>query len=930
MIELHNVSKSFGQYKVLKNINLTLPRYGLVIINGPSGCGKTTLLNIISTLLDFEGEVVFDGSNFSRLKESEKELIRNHKIGFVYQDYKLFEFDTVKRNILLSLDIASGDKPKKKLKRVDDLLKLVGLSNKSNELVMNLSGGEKQRVAIARALANSPNLILADEPTGNLDEFNTDRIMELLVKISSNSLVVMVSHDLALSKKYADQIIKMKDGEIVENIYQNKKREHNYLPVLTLNNKTKSRLLPFNFLYKHTLNSIKHRKWRTMFITLVTSIGLIGVGLASTLKSIISDSLYRSYSSILDDDRLILSNTDDVYTPDIVRSLDYEKVNEIYLENIEDIDYVGVYYANDFKSMFTTNYVYLDRQGTVKPINGLDISLINEFDLLNQSSDIIPQKVTELENDEFILSAPFSFVNEICYQLQIERTLDSFRKYLTNNELNFVFDVSNVNWSYSMNTTLTLKGFILSNNIRLYHSNHLWNEYILENKFLLPTTDYLNVNSSHPWDLKKGYFFQFKQNRDAFIKEHRFDFKSHNYDFEILDNKYYPNLYKNIETSECPRVLAISRSKKDFLPSFIGPFCKESSKYVKSITYGSSFGYAIYDKSLMIGFSKSSFLSSEEQNIEDVIDLLSYIKYEDSQNISLPNGTLEGHFSKSNISGFVFEPYYQLISGTRPTRYEDIVISTALAEKLSISNPINKILYFTFPVSEVLLPSGYLVRDFKTVSLKIVGISNSSKLALHHDESWSILFFQCMLGVSTLELNVENLAIQIDRNHENEVVKQLNRAFPQYEVFTPLKDVRKSVDEICNYIEIILLIVSITSVLIASLILLICNHLHFLEAKKDIGLVRCLGSKKSESMKFIFFHSFIMTSISFLLSLIELFFISFFLSKVLADSLNIGAVFIFNPMSVIYMLLVDILVSLISCLLISDKISKLQPLECLS
>ena len=929
MIECKNVSKQFDDRYVLKDVSITFPRYGLVIINGPSGCGKTTLLNILSTLLPFSGDISFDGKSYQQLSEDEKEMIRSRKIGFLFQDFKLFEHETVSANIALAIDISCGDKRNKKQKRISDLLRLVNLTRKANQLVSNLSGGEKQRVGLARALANSPLILLADEPTGNLDEYNTEVVMELLEKISSSSLVIMVSHDLQLSEKYADQIIKMKDGKIENIIYQNKKKHHEYLPVLNLNHKTKTRLLPFHFLFKHTMNAIKRRRWRTMFITFVTSFGLIGVGLASTLSNIISNNLYRSYSSILDDDRLILSNKENDSTKDIIMGSDYDEVQELIEDYSNDIDYIGVYYLNDFNQMFDYNVAYIEKGSQIKPIEGLSIGDINEFGLVNNKLSIVPNRIDNLANDEFVLSAPFSVVNEICFQLQIERTVNSFAKYIEHNDLYFTFLVSNSSWQYEGSFSLKLKGFILANQVLIYHTNFIWNEYILENKLTLPTTTYLNTNSSHPWDLKKAYYLHFKQNRDTFIKEHRFDFKYRDYDFEILTNEYYPKLLSNIEPFECDRLLVLKRTKKDNLPSFIGPFCKESSKYIKSVTYGCSRAYAIYDKSLMVGFARNSYLSSNEISIYDVIDLLSYVRYEDSQNINLPRDTVEGHFSKSNISGFCFEPGYKLLFGRKPVNYQEIVVSSSLIEKLNITEPNNKTLYFTFPIKEVLLPNGYISRVYKTAPLKIVGVSDSGKLAIHHDESWSILFFQCILGVSTFDLNIENFALQIDTNHELEVIASLNRAFPQCEVYSPLKDVKNSVDEICGYIELILLIVSISSVLIASLILFICNYLHFLEVKKDIGLVRCLGIKKSESKKFIYFHSFIMTSFSLLLSIFELLIVSVVLSKTLANSLHISSMFIFNPMSLIYMFLVNALISLISSILISKKISKIPPLECL-
>ena len=900
-----------------------------MIINGPSGCGKTTFLNVLSTLLGFSGDVIFDGKSYQCLKEEDKEIIRSQKIGFLFQNCNLFEFESVKDNISLALDIACGDKRSKKDKRIKDLLRIINLSSKEHKLVSTLSGGEKQRVALARAVANSPSILLADEPTGNLDEHNTKVVMELLQKISSSSLVIMVSHDTTLSEKYADQIVKMKDGEIIDVIYQNKNKHHDYLPVLNLGYKTRSCLLPFSFLFRHTLNSIKRRKWRTMFITLVTSIGLIGVGLASTLSNIISTNLYRSYSSILDDDRLILSSKEVDSSKDVVTGVEYDEIEELIEGYEEDIDYVGVYYANDFKTMFTYNVAYVEKGSAIKPINGLSIGDINEFGLINSRLEIYPNKIETLENDEFVLSAPFSVFNEICFQLHIERSVNSLSKYLEHNELYFTFLVSNSDWKYDGDFSIKLKGFALSNQILIYHTNPLWNEYILENKLTLSTTYYLNVNSEHPWDLKKAYYLNFKQNRDKFILDHRFAFKYHSLDFEIHTSEYYPKLFYNFEPYECPRVLVVNRTKKDILPSFIGPFCKDSNRYIKSVTYGCSNAYAIYDKSLMVGFAKNTYLSSDLINNEDIIDLLSYIRYEDAQNISLPSGTIEGHFSKSNLSGFSFEPQYLLLYGREPINYQEIVVSSKLLEKLNISEPNNKTIYLTFPVSEKLLPNGYISREFKTASLKIVGVSNSGKTAIHHDESWSILFFQCILGVSTFDLNVENFALQIDTNHEQEIIASLNRSFPQCNVYSPLKDVKNSVDEICGYIELILLIVSISSVIIASLILFICNYLHFLEVKKDIGIVRCLGSRKSQSKKFIYFHSFVMTSFSLLLSIFELFAISFVLSKVLAESLHIESIFVFNPMSIIYMVIVDISISLISSILISRKISKITPLECL-
>ncbi len=928
MIRFETVSKEYNGRKVLNNFSKRLPRYGLIIINGPSGCGKTTLLNVLSSLIDFEGDIVFDGRHYSKMSEQEKETLRNKKIGFVFQDYKLFEFETVKENILLSINMCSIDKDAKKQKRVEDLLRLVGLLHKINEPVSNLSGGEKQRIAIARAIANSPALLLADEPTGNLDEKNSEIVMELLKKVSSFSLVVMVSHDETLTKKYADRIIKMKDGKAIDDYYQNQNPHKEYLPIVDLKYDDKKKSLPFKFLFKHTTNSIKRRKWRTMFISLSTSLGLIGIGLASTLRDIISTNMYRSYSSIIDSDKIVVSSKATSYTKDVISSATYSEVMEVS-KNKKGINRVGVYYWNVGYLFPTENFLSLDVDVT-RPIGPFNSDYINEFDLLeNAVGEQYPKRVDSLQENEIVLSMPMLVINELCYQLGITRTVKSLSNYIENNELQLLFCLANEGWGYSIQIPLKLKSFILSNKTMIYHSNPIWNEYIFESECRLPSTEKINTNSEYPWALIKSYYLNFTTGRDEFLMQNRFSIENEDIDYEILDKKYCPILYEDTETYFCSRVMMLHRSNKDDIPSFVGDFCKKTATGVYEITYGSNAGYSIYEQSLMMGFSKTTYLSSNEEYILDIDDSMSYIKYEDSLNVVVPEEIVEGHFSKSSLNGFVFEPHYSLITGRKPANLQEILISSSLANRLNLTNPINSFIYLSFPIVENLLSNGYVTREFKVAPLKIVGVTDSGKLSISHDESWSILFFQVMLGMSTFELRINNLAIRIDEGKESMIIQKINRAFPHLSVTAPLKEIKESVDKICGYIETIMLAVSITSVIIAALILFICNYLHYMEIKKDIGLVRCLGVKEKESRKFVYFHSGMMTGLSFVFSSIELFIVSIVLSKTMSSLLMVDSVFVFNPLSFVYMIGVALAISFISSFMISRKISKINAIECL-
>ena len=186
-----------------------------------------------------------------------------------------------------------------------------------------------------------------------------------------------------------------------------------------------------------------------------------------------------------------------------------------------------------------------------------------------------------------------------------------------------------------------------------------------------------------------------------------------------------------------------------------------------------------------------------------------------------------------------------------------------------------------------------------------------------------------MLGISNFNLDIESVALDIDENYENEVISKMDVAFPFLKSTSPISSVKDSINTICRYIEIILLVLSVSSIVIASFLLSICNYLHFVEIKKDIGLVRCIGVSKEEANKFIYCHSFLMSLVSFALATLQLFIICLFLSKALSEVLLIESTFIFNPLSLLYMLGVSLGISFLSSIFIRSKVNRLDPLECL-
>ena len=264
MLELKHITKVYeiGDFKqkALDNINIDFRKCEFVSILGPSGSGKTTLLNIIGGLDRYtSGDLIINGVSTKKYKDSNWDSFRNHNIGFVFQSYNLISHQSILKNVELALTL-SGVSKDIRLKKAKDALISVGLEKHMNKKPNQLSGGQMQRVAIARALVNDPDILLADEPTGALDSKTSVEVMNILKNISKDKLVIMVTHNEDLAKKYSTRIISIQDGSITgdtnpynqkdqkDSIDNNKKTSMSFLTALSLS---------FNLL-RHSFNHINH------------------------------------------------------------------------------------------------------------------------------------------------------------------------------------------------------------------------------------------------------------------------------------------------------------------------------------------------------------------------------------------------------------------------------------------------------------------------------------------------------------------------------------------------------------------------------------------------------------------------------------------------------------------------------------------------
>ncbi|MBE7081196.1 MAG: ABC transporter ATP-binding protein/permease [Clostridiales bacterium] len=316
MLRLQKITKNYkvagGEIEVLKGLDIAFRKNEFVSILGPSGCGKTTTLNIIGGLDKYTtGDLVIAGKSTKNFTDRDWDVYRNQRIGFVFQTYNLIPHQTVLGNVELALTI-SGVSKEERISRAMSALEKVGLKGEEYKRPNQLSGGQCQRVAIARALVNEPDILLADEPTGALDSKTSVQIMDLIKEISKDKLVIMVTHNGEIAEQYSNRIIRLVDGEVVEdtnpysieqenlervaqekeNITDKEKKENKK------DKKPKAKMSLWTA-FKLSARNLLSKRGRTLLTSIAGSIGIIGISAVIAVSTGV-----KTYINNMQDDML--------------------------------------------------------------------------------------------------------------------------------------------------------------------------------------------------------------------------------------------------------------------------------------------------------------------------------------------------------------------------------------------------------------------------------------------------------------------------------------------------------------------------------------------------------------------------------------------------------------------------------------------------
>ncbi len=285
MLRLENITKTYGtgnnRVQALRGVTLTFREHEFVSVLGPSGCGKTTLLNIIGGLdIYSSGSFTINGKPTEKFRASDWDTYRNHTVGFIFQSYNLIPHQSVLANVELALTLSGVNRTERR-RRAADALRRVGLEDQMKKRPNQLSGGQMQRVAIARALVNDPDILLADEPTGALDSETSRQIMDILREISSDKLIIMVTHNPDLAEEYSSRIIRLLDGQVRDDTAPYTAEPE---PMPT-GKPPKKPSMSLRTAFGLSLNNLLTKKGRTLITAFAGSIGIIGIALILSLSS---------------------------------------------------------------------------------------------------------------------------------------------------------------------------------------------------------------------------------------------------------------------------------------------------------------------------------------------------------------------------------------------------------------------------------------------------------------------------------------------------------------------------------------------------------------------------------------------------------------------------------------------------------------------
>lgn len=898
---LENVYKSFNGETVLNNVSLKFKSQGFIGIYGASGSGKSTLLNLLAGFLSpDEGRIVLGFQDFSKLKKENITKIRYKNIGFLEQKATLLEDENALDNLLLPLKGFKGKTLKKK-KRAQDFLAAFSLKEVSKIPVKRLSGGERQRLALGRALMKEPTLLLADEPTSALDEVNAHFVFKVLRNYSSNALVIVVSHDLELLNRYADEIYVLEEGKIALQRKEEIKSEP--LPyILPLESKKERKPRIYHF-FDFAIAYFKGHRFRYLFVGAFLSFSLLTLGLTFHVATSLENSLWSSFHRLSGENEIIMQKkVTETYSKKYSCPLEEaEKLTNFLPELVKGF---GVGYLANFETFFPEeNGAYILLEGTEEQlIPSLSFRSLNDFQWLDDYLDkeYYPSLPSVLESEQIVLGLPYEQMANLCYHLRILRSYENLGLFLKEKPLPLLFKFQNSNWKYHDEQLLKIVAVTRAEVPTIYHYDRLWNQMMIEEKMRFPTNDHEDL--TYPWILWKVPYLRPKNNTNDFLQKLRKYSEYDRYVFDPLSYRYLGTLLEPGKEALYKRYYlywnSVQSDEKEIHDSL------KEEKSLSSFSFHSMNTYSFYPEALSQGFSDPFFISDKKEELDKVKDFSEVFSSPlDVLSLDLSNDVVLGNYLLPRSENLLFSSDFErIISGRKPLSLDEIAISSSLADKFSSPSFLHLLLL------ETAFQSGektYFYQHQKV--LKVVGVVENEEYKIYGDQYWTIDFFREHLGISSFDLPFQSILLNLKENVDSErTLAHFKEKYPSYDFAMPSLVLEEAISDVSGYLTFLLGVVSFSSFIFSSLLLVVTIFLLGKELIK-VGLeLFHLGYQKSAILRayqsavlLLLLPSFV--SSSFLLLILEN-----LINRGIASSFSSGGVMVldFSPLLLSFLLMV--------------------------
>ena len=902
MISVKSLSKTYVDKSIkteaLKNVSLDFPSQQFVAILGPSGCGKTTLLNLIGGLdTPTSGEVFYIGKPLSSFSEKEKDSYRNSIVSFIFQEYFLLQNFNVIDNVKLGLNLR---KEKDAEKKAHEALKRLGIDELSKKKINELSGGQKQRVAIARAICLDSKLILADEPTGALDSSNSEQILQILKDLSKDHLVILITHNETLAKRYADRIIEMKDGAITKDSspFKGETKEE-----VTLH---QSRL-PFLTSLKLSLKSLASSKGKAIINCIANSLGMLAIAFflainngfniySSTISKITAASLPIVLTSYNVESQV---ESEDFF--DVNANIEYPSSSEIYPEVSGSSTSVNTYVYNNFSDKFM---LYLDQltkdtssEYVINYGNSFNFNLTTEVptSLDNSSKANISSLNTSINTSNSVASKaqlPYNIFH-VLYGNMDDYTLLSGKLPSEENELVLVVNKYN---AISFNTLKNL-GFYNQNDTE----SDVKDLELESNVKPISFTDVLNkeykiFTNDEIYKLDKSI-----EVTDVFNNTKEISHYSKN---DVSE------LYKDPSKGQTLKIVGIIRPKSDSSYNLLSPsLCYLPSLQQSFIEKNNNSKFAESFKNNLV-FNNFEGTAKFENFILDTKDL--YLSLSETETISL---------LPTNQLNSIFSDYFTYYSPISNYMYSGVSTYASEAKSLGIDITYEEFSNFNFTSLD----------DLKTLIASLIDLDIDSIYKLASTLGGFLNGFSLINAIVIIPSSLSTRTQILDSidsyndsiNNPNEEISysELNRS--------------KAIDNVNNTIEMtsaLLLMFAVICIAISSILTAITISKSVLERRKEIGLLRSLGASKINIATNFEIESLLIGLLTGILSCLLTMVLSYPVNYIINSfypTYEMGNICNFTFIHALIIVLISLIISGISSLIPSLKASKEEVISCL-